>query len=390
MASMKRFLLGDTRPSTYEMGIYIFLSVFRFFSFALAVALIFTIPMRPMINWPILLVTSLVGLYTVSKVLFRFRHLPAGFLTYGVLVIDLVICLAAVLLTGGADSPFLLYSLSPIITTALFFERIAALTVAILTALSIVIAHTLLPHFASNFPSILEGDYLTLVLLYVMFCLLLATLSYHSNLNVYRHIQSEAIIEERQRLRQEIHDGIAQIMGYLRIKTNLIMKAPPASSEKLLAEMDEINKMASECYHDIREAIDSLDTEAADFSLDGALSTHIERVRKGMNCTVEFVVPAKLPLLPLATQLQLLRISQEALNNVRKHASATKVWVRLQSTPQGLQLVVKDNGGGFSPGKQKGVGLTIMEERAKSINGVLTVISSPGQGTEVSVTVPKG
>ncbi len=390
MASMKRFFFGESRPSSYEIGVYTFLSVFRFFSFAIATALIFTIPSRPIISWPILLVTGLVWLYTILNVLFRFRHLPRGFLTYGVLVIDLVICMAAVLLTGGADSPFLLYSLSPIITTALFFERIAALTVAILTALSIVIAHTLLPHFASNFPSILEGDYLTLVLLYVMFCLLLATLSYHSNLNVYRHIQSEAIIEERQRLRQEIHDGIAQVMGYLRIKTNLIMKAPPASKEGLLAEISEINKMASESYHDIREAIDSLDTEAEDLSLGAALSGHIRRVRKRMNCNIEFIVPEKLAALPPTTQLQLLRISQEALNNVRKHASATKVWVRLQSTPQGLQLVVKDNGGGFSPGKQKGVGLTIMEERAKSINGILTVTSSPGQGTEVSVTVPKG
>ncbi len=223
-----------------------------------------------------------------------------------------------------------------------------------------------------------------------MFCLLLATISYHSNLNVYRHAQSEAIVEERRRLRQEIHDGIAQVMGYLKTKTKLMLKSPPPSGEELLAVLDEINKVTSESYQDIREAIDSLDTEAATLSLNAALSSHIESVQKRMNCKIEFVVPEKLPALPPATQLQLVRIGQEALNNVRKHASATQIWVRLHSTPRGLELIVKDNGVGFSPPEQKGVGLTIMAERANGINGILTVTSSPGQGTEVSVKVPKG
>ncbi len=388
MASMKQFLFGKSRPSEYEVGVYMFLSTFRFFSFALATALIFTISPRPMIDWPRLLIAGLLGLYTISKVLFRFRPLSRKSLTYTVLVIDLVICLAAVLLTGGADSPFLLYSLSPTITTALFFPRGVALAVAILTALNIVVAHTALAHF-SSFPLILEGDYLTLVLLYAMFCLALATVSYHSNLNVYRHIQSETMLQERQRLRQEMHDGIAQVMSYLKTKTNLMRTAPLVSTERLLAELDDLNKVTSECYEDIREEIDSLDTEAEAFSLDAALSNHIERVQKRMNCRIELAAPAKLPKLPTATTIQLLRIGQEALNNVRKHASATQVWVRLQNTPRGLELVVKDNGVGFSPAERKGVGLTIMRERANSINGILSVTSSPGEGTEVSVTVPK-
>ncbi len=390
MASVKQFLFGKSRPSSYEVGVYILLSVFRFFSFALAITLIFTIPHQPTISWQILLITSLLGLYTILKVLFRFHPLSRVSLTYTILLVDLVICLGAVLLTGGADSPFLLYSLLPIITTALFFQRRLALAVAILTALNLVAAHTVLASLTGSFPLIMESDYLTLVLLYVMFCFLLATISYHSNLNVYSHLQSEAIIEERRRLRQEIHDGIAQVMGYLKTKTKLMLKSPPPSGEELFAILTEINQVTSQSYQDIREVIDSLDIETVPPSLDAALSSYIEGLQKRMNCRIEFVVPEKLSALPPATRLQLLRISQEALNNVRKHASATRVWVRLHNTPRGLELVVKDNGVGFSPPEQRGVGLTIMAERANSINGILTITSSPGQGTEVSVTVPKG
>lgn len=387
---MKEHILLPPRQSTYERGIYIFLSSFRFFSFALAVALIFSIPNHPPTSWQMLLTISLVGFYTTLKIIFRFRLWQWDLVTYTIVVGDLAVCLALVLLTGGADSPFLLYSLLPIITAALFFTPRLALIIASLTALNLMLAHTILPQYSPSFKPILIGNYLTIVVLYSVFCFFIATITYRTNLNVHRHLQSEAIVEERRRLRREIHDGIAQVMGYLRSKTAQMKAAlPPSSDEKLLTAVEEIQQVMTESYQDIRETIDSLNIEEEPVSLLTNLSSCTEQLGRRTGCEVKFVAPPVLPPLHPVAQLQLLRITQEALNNVRKHAAATQVWVRLEDTPPGIELMVKDNGRGFSPAESKGNGLRIMEERAGSINATITVTSAPGQGTEVRVKVPR-
>lgn len=386
---MRDFLGPPTRESPYERGIYLFLSFFRFFSFALAVTLIFTIPKEPPTDLRMLLIISIVGAYTILKILVHFRLWQWDILTYTILGGDLAICLALVLLTYGADSPFLLYSLLPIITAALFFTPRLSLIIAALTSLSLVLAHTVLASINPGFIPILEGNYLSIVLLYSFFCFLIATITNLTNLNIYRHIQSDTIVEERRRLRQEIHDGIAQVLGYLGTKTNLIKKSLPSSDEKLLAELEEIHQVISESYQDIRESIDHLDTETKTVSLIASLSSYTEQLSRRIGSKIKFTGPKELSSLHPTAQLQLLRIAQEALNNVRKHASATEISVSIAQTSQGVELVVKDNGRGFSPSEQRGTGLTIMEERTSSINGTLSVTSTDGQGTEVRVVVPR-
>ena len=92
--------------------------------------------------------------------------------------------------------------------------------------------------------------------------------------------------------------------------------------------------------------------------------------------------------------LQLIRIAQEALTNVRKHANATQVWVTLEERQGEIELCVRDNGGGVSAsngddqGLKKHHGLTIMKERAESIGGTLETTSSQGKGMEIRVSVP--
>jgi signal transduction histidine kinase len=99
------------------------------------------------------------------------------------------------------------------------------------------------------------------------------------------------------------------------------------------------------------------------------------------------------PRLPPALEIALFRIVQEALNNILKHAAASRVTVRLSSTAEGIRLVVADDGIGFDPmtlqgpDGRKGWGLRTMQERAQAVGGQLRVESTPGQGTRVVIEI---
>ncbi|MEZ4767457.1 MAG: ATP-binding protein [Caldilineales bacterium] len=89
--------------------------------------------------------------------------------------------------------------------------------------------------------------------------------------------------------------------------------------------------------------------------------------------------------------LHLLRITQEALTNVRRHANASHAWINIARQNGSLELTVADDGRGFesdSPFDRQHVGLASMRERVRSLDGQLTVATSPGQGTRVTARVP--
>lgn len=378
-----------TGDSSFERDIHLFLSFFRFAAFTAAATVLFSIPRENLADSRMFVIIISVGAYTILKILFHFRLWQRDIVTYVILAGDLAICIALVLLTGGGDSPFLFYSLLPVATAALFFGMRVSLSIAALSSLSLILTHTVPTGINPSFTPIMESNSLGIVVAYGLFCFLIATITYPSNLNVYRHIQSKAVADERRRLRQEIHDGIAQVLGYLRTKIELLKNDLPSSAEKLAAELDEVYELVTESYADIREAIDSLDVKAGSISLTPALESYIKQFSRRTRTKVEFTASKELQGLHPLAQLQLLRIAHEALSNARKHASATQISVRLENTAQSIELMVKDNGKGFLPSKQKGAGLRIMEERASSINGIFTVTSSPGEGTEVKVKISR-
>ncbi|MBI2860806.1 MAG: sensor histidine kinase [Chloroflexi bacterium] len=335
------------------------------------------------------LIFSLVGVYTLARILFHFRLWERGILTYVILAGDLAVCVALVLSTGGADSPFLLYSLLPVVTAAVFFEPALALGMAALSSLNLVLAHTVLTRLSTSFTPILQENYLSIVLLYGISCFLVAGVTYRTSLNVYRRIQSDTIVSERRRLRQEMHDNVAQVMGYLSTKTSLIKKSLSPADEKLVADIEEIHQMAAESYEGIREAIDCLNIDADGISLVDDLACYVADFSKKTGIKAEFRSPPRLAAVHPVAQLQLLRIAQEALSNVKKHAGASQVTVTIDKTPRGMEMAVRDNGRGFGPSKGGGAGLGIMEERAASINGRIA-LKSTQDGTEVRVSVPGG
>lgn len=385
--------------SKYEKNAYQFLSVYRVLAYALAV--MFTqvppsplnVPVMPTIQLYLILMSTLAG-YTLLKVFSPLRWRERSLLTYLILAGDFLICILLVLFTNGLNSPFLLYSLTPIMTAALLFEERVALSLAATASIALSIAHLTLSQFSEKFASIMQGQNLTLLIVYTLFSFVIATLTYRTNLNIRRHIEGEAIIEERRRIGREIHDGVAQSLGYLNLKTKQVSDSVSSrNTAQALTGLDEIRKTVQDTYEDIRESIDQLSTEAGNLPLIPVLADYTKKFSGQSDIRVQLNVPKVFPQLSPVAELQLLRIVQEALTNVRRHASATKVRVRLENTMQTVAIVVKDDGQGFIPSDSEKSppgyhGLDIIKERAEGLGGTMTISTAPGDGTEIRVSLP--
>jgi signal transduction histidine kinase len=240
----------------------------------------------------------------------------------------------------------------------------------------------------------MQGHNLTLLIVYTLFCFVSAMVPYRINLNIRRRIEREAIIEERRRIAREIHDGVAQSLSYLNLKTRKVSHL--LSNQKTVEavnELNEIQEVVRDTYEDIRESIDQLSTEIRSLTLITALGNYVREFSQNNGIPVDFDIPKSFAKLSPVAELQLLRIAQEALTNVRRHAMANQVMVKLASSNSLVEMTIKDNGQGFTlsdlekspPGYH---GLTIIKERAEALGGTLLINTGPGQGTELKVSLP--
>lgn len=385
------------RPK-YEGGIYLFLSLYRFFSFALAIILMQVIPppgTTPLTDFQLYLIIGLLGAYTALRVSSPFRWWQRPTLAMLLLGVDLLICIFLVLYTGGLHSGLLLYSLTPVITAALLFEYKIALLAAGLSSFSLAVAHLGLSQFSDRFVWIMQYNSLSLLIIYTIVCFIIAIMAYRTNLNIYRRIEEESIFEERRRIGREMHDGVAQALSYLNLKAKTVSDSLSSQHiDQALAGLGDIQEIVQDTYEDVRESIDQLSTEALSFPLIPTLATYTEEFSRRYGIPVQFDAPKNPLKLPPVVELQLLRIAQEALSNVRRHSQATQVWVKLVNAPAGVEIAVRDNGQGFSLDSEKDSlhhrGLGIMRERAESLGGTLTITTAPGEGTEIRVNLPGG
>lgn len=213
------------------------------------------------------------------------------------------------------------------------------------------------------------------------------------NAQLYSQLRQTAVLEERYRLSREMHDGLAQTLGYLGMQAERIEgMAERGESERLPVEIKELRQVIAEAYLDLRETIDGLRLtldQPGGFS--GALQAHVEDFTRRSGLPVDCSCVEAPADLPPDVALHLLRITQEALANVRRHAQASRVWVSLGRENGTLELTVADDGQGFdaaSPLARGHVGLASMRERVRSLDGQLTFATSPGQGTRVTARVP--
>ncbi len=217
------------------------------------------------------------------------------------------------------------------------------------------------------------------------------------NALLYQRVQSLAVAEERGRLAREIHDGVAQVLAYVNAKTLAVRRfldnGDPAAAR---SELSELERAAKEVYADTREAILGLrSTISPREGFTTALQEYLDKFQQlsGIPVTLTIVPENASVRLSAEVEIQVIRIIQEALANVRKHSAASQAWLKLEIAGDKVLATVSDNGNGFAvrqppAGKWPRFGLRTMQERAESIGGNLVVESQPGSGTKVLVTAP--
>jgi len=202
-----------------------------------------------------------------------------------------------------------------------------------------------------------------------------------------------AVSQERSFLARELHDSIAQSLAFLKIQVQLmrdaIAQGDPQQVQHVLGEID---VGVRESYGDVRELLMHFRTRTNGEDIEPALMTTLRKFehQTGLKATLHMRGQG-LPLAP-DTQIQVLHIVQEALSNVRKHAGASQVWLDVAQQPQ-WRLEVRDDGIGFASGErgqpdETHVGLRIMAERAERLGAQLEVLSTPGRGSSVVLTLP--
>jgi two-component system, NarL family, nitrate/nitrite sensor histidine kinase NarX len=215
------------------------------------------------------------------------------------------------------------------------------------------------------------------------------------NERMIRSLEYKVVIQERARLAREIHDGLAQTLAYLKLQSAQMQSYLAQGDVSRLALVLKENYHAlAEAYLDTRQAIDNLRLTPQD-----GLETWIERITREFESAtgvtvdrhVEGLPQGRTLLLSPEVQAQLIRIIQEALSNVRKHARAQTVSLNLREWQGELVIEVVDDGLGFDADDVPEVsqhGLRGMRERAELIGADFQIISLPRLGTTVRLVLP--
>jgi signal transduction histidine kinase len=205
--------------------------------------------------------------------------------------------------------------------------------------------------------------------------------------------QRYTIVAERDRIARELHDSIAQVLGVIHLRLrSLEPEVHDAPGNGVATEISDLADIADEAYKDVREAILGLRESIGEADgLEGALREYLRKYSRqtGIETTLHCDGGVRRSLSP-ASEIQLLRVVQEALTNVRKHAGARHAAITLRVDGGFVRLAVMDDGSGFDPSHLEesfdhGFGLASMRERVEQIGGTLSVHTAPGKGTRIEV-----
>ena len=206
------------------------------------------------------------------------------------------------------------------------------------------------------------------------------------NASLFQLQQEMTILQERQRLSQDLHDSINQMLYASNLLAESLLKQAD-DHEALSNGLETMRRLNRGALAEIRTLLQELRSgDISEFEITMLLHQLAQSAMGHTDITVSLDIEMQHPL-PKTIQKPLYRIAQEALNNVVKHARATEATIRLVSRANQVILSIKDNGRGFDPQAitSHNMGLNILNERAASIGAKIRIITAPDQGTEISV-----
>ena len=198
-----------------------------------------------------------------------------------------------------------------------------------------------------------------------------------------------AAVEERQRLAREIHDAVSQSVYSLSLFSRSAKDALDEHNQgKLLASLQDIEGTALQAMREMRLLLYQLREIGQDEDIAAALNLRFKQVENRLGIQATHDIQTGL-FLPANMRHEIWRIIVEALNNTVKHANAEHVRVQLSCLNDNLQVTIQDDGTGFDGGSQfPGMGLINMHKRSETLGGDLDIISAPGKGTVINLSIP--
>ena len=201
--------------------------------------------------------------------------------------------------------------------------------------------------------------------------------------------QRNAIVAERTRFARDIHDTLAQGFTGIMMQLNAAEQRLQPDSTEARAHIEKARQLASESLEEARRSVSALRAGALS---NGSLLDAMEQIGRKLTSDSGVQLDTKLEgqpyALPEQCEANLLRIAQEALTNAVRHSGTERIGVRLAYRTGSVVLEVGDSGRGMSGAEPSGFGVDGMRERARQIGGEIQILSDPGRGTRIIVTVP--
>jgi PAS domain S-box-containing protein len=208
------------------------------------------------------------------------------------------------------------------------------------------------------------------------------------------------IMQERERFAQELHDGLGQVMGYINMQLYTAMDLlAQGHKNQLHTTLQKLATISQNSHADIRASIMAIQNKSeVSQNFLNSLNTYLKEYQQQYHIIVHRSFPENLPPHPFApiVEDQIIRLIQESLTNVRKHAEVKEVRLMLLLNDEHTQIIIEDEGIGFdlpsqttSPKSDMHFGLTIMAQRIQEIGGDLQIRTAPGNGTKVIIQIPR-
>jgi two-component system NarL family sensor kinase len=216
------------------------------------------------------------------------------------------------------------------------------------------------------------------------------------NARLYRRSRQAATLDERNRMAREIHDSLAQGLIGIIVQLEAVERLAQRRPEKAVRALQRALDLARHSLQEARHSVWGLRPRTLeDQTLVEAIGNHIAAVQDKGSRVLRFSTSGEERALSPDVETNLFRITQEALDNVRRHAQARNAHVHLSFEGERVRLVVQDDGVGLLPANLStptdgdgGFGLIGMQERASLLGGEMHVSSVPDEGTQVEVIVP--